>query len=749
MKEEGFMTEEMIQTKQLPVQGKDMDSIMKNLETGVSELFTSDRYQEYLRTMSKFHNYSFNNTMLIAMQRPDATLVTGYRNWQSMGRQVKKGEKGITIIAPAPVKRKREQEVRDENQNPVLGTDGKPKMEEVEITLPCFKAITVFDIGQTTGEPIQTLTPELLTAAVEEFDFFMNSIRDIAPVPIKFSLIEGTANGYYQTVDKEIVIREGMSQSQTLKTAIHETVHSILHDKDMMEDRGMKKDRLTKEVEAESVAYCVCSAFGLDTSDYSFPYIVGWSSGKEMKELKASMDVIRETAGEFIDQLTERLEHYLENKRGILIDAVEAAGYRFLEEDGKYLQFTPDGTHQLQGHLYAKSWNEVRRWMEDIAEKGDPIQKERVARVLYPERFQKSYEEMMFEGKDCRLSIYQIDENGSGRNQLFMGMEYIKEKRLEVRADQYECVYSSLYLPNEDLNAIYSIFNDNPPADYKAHSLSVSDVVILNQNGDLKAYFVDRFGFQELPEFVGQRMEMLNKKPLEKEIAYWIPESETYLYIQKSEEGYDYTFYDKEYRNLDGGIYENAEKDIRDVANELVVDYEKKGEKQEINDLDAFLEMVDEAGQKELEQKVVEAEENLAAEDLLERYQDKIRFYAVECSEFPVLGEAHMDLSLKEALEVYEQIPGERMNGLKAVGFNLQENGDYDGMMDLLVAGKMQDEYIGMIPYLRDHKLVKAAMKQVESYMEEKHPTKEKTIERSSQEKQQTKAKRKREDMSL
>ena len=223
-----------------------MDSIMQNLETGVAELFSSDRYQDYLKTMSKFHNYSFNNTVLIAMQRPDATLVTGYRNWQSMGRQVKKGEKGITIIAPAPVKKKREREVLDEDQKPVIGEDGKPKTEEVEITLPYFKAITVFDIGQTTGEPIQTLAPEILTVAVEDFDLFLEAIRNISPVPIRFDEISGSANGYYHTVDKEIVIREGMSDSQTLKTAIHETAHARLHDRELMEDQGIEKDRLTK-----------------------------------------------------------------------------------------------------------------------------------------------------------------------------------------------------------------------------------------------------------------------------------------------------------------------------------------------------------------------------------------------------------------------------------------------------------------------------------------------------------------------
>ena len=349
----------------LPVQGKDMDGIMQSLESGVEELFTSNRYQEFLKTMAKFHNYSFNNTMLIAMQRPDATLVTSYKNWQSMGRQVMKGEKGITIIAPAPYKKMKEKEVLDENQRPIMGTDGKPKTEQVEVTVPHFKAVTVFDIAQTSGEPIQTLAPELLTAAVQDFDSFMQAIQKISPVPIRFDEIDGNANGYYHNADKEIVIKKGLSESQTLKTAIHETVHAKLHDKEIMESLGVEKDRLTKEVEAESVAYCVCSSFGLDTSDYSFPYIAGWSSSREMKEMKASMDVIRKTAGEMIDQLTEELEIILEEKQktelhekyGILVDALEAAGYRYdyRESEPGHIVLAPDGTHEIAGYLQFES----------------------------------------------------------------------------------------------------------------------------------------------------------------------------------------------------------------------------------------------------------------------------------------------------------------------------------------------------------------------------------------------------------
>ena len=572
-----------------------------------------------------------------------------------MGRQVKKGEKGITIIAPAPIKRKKEQAVLDQDQKPVIGPDGKPKTEEVEVTLPCFKAITVFDIEQTTGEPIQTLAPEILTAAVEDYDLFLEAIREIAPVPIRFDAIEGSANGYYHNLDKEIVIKKDMSQSQTLKTAIHETAHARLHDREIMENQGIEKDRLTKEVEAESVAYCVCSAFELDTSEYSFPYIAGWSSGKEMKELKNSMDVIRKTAGEMIDELTEKIEMMLERKQEKLIAVLEAAGYHFTQEESnsQRLQFIPDGIHKMQGDLFAKSWNEVERWVEAVVEKGDSIQKERVERVLYPERFEQSFEEMMFTRNEYRLSIYHLDENGDGRDQLFMGMDELRETGITVTADQYQCVYSSRYLSNENMDAIYSVFNDNPPADYKAHSLSVGDVVIMNQDGGMKAYFVDRFGFQELPEFVEERKQIL-------------------------------------------GI-----------------------------------------------------ESDVQTKDILEE-TSCISFYAAECSEFPVLGEVHHDLSLPEALEAYEKIPAERMNGIKSVGFNLQEGSDYDGMMDLMVGGRSQREILDSIPFYKENKLVQTALKRVERYIEEKSRNTKKTRQKEEKgEIPKTKSQKRREEMSL
>lgn len=285
-----------------------MKEITERLEQGVKDIFTSEMYANYLRTMSQFHSYSFNNTLLIHLQKPEASLVAGYQTWQKkFHRQVRRGEKGIQIIAPAPIRTREEiEKVDPATMEPVLKPDGTPEMEEVEYIIPRFRVTTVFDVSQTEGEPLPELeTPELL-GSVENYEIFMQAIRDISPVPIRFDEIESGAKGYYSSVDKEIVIQKSMSESQTMKTGIHEVTHAKLHDRDIMEEMDEKKDQMTREVEAESVAYTVCQYFGLDTSDYSFPYIAGWSSDRDMKELRSSMDTIRKVAGEMIEQITEK-----------------------------------------------------------------------------------------------------------------------------------------------------------------------------------------------------------------------------------------------------------------------------------------------------------------------------------------------------------------------------------------------------------------------------------------------------------
>ena len=280
-----------------------LKQITEQLEQGVAEIFTSEKYTEYLNTMAKFHNYSFNNTLLIAMQKPEATLVAGYQAWQkNFERHVNKGEKAIRILAPAPYKIKEERDKLD----PVTGEmmfdeNGMPQKEETEVTIPAFRAVSVFDVSQTDGKPIPELEVNELLSTVEGYEDFVQALMNISPVPIAFEDIPGDSKGYFSTAEKRIAVQENMSESQTLKTMVHEVAHSMLHDKEVNQSMDIPvKDRNTKEVEAESVAFTVCQHFGIDTSDYSFGYIAGWSSGRNMKELKSSLDTIRKTASELI-----------------------------------------------------------------------------------------------------------------------------------------------------------------------------------------------------------------------------------------------------------------------------------------------------------------------------------------------------------------------------------------------------------------------------------------------------------------
>ena len=348
--------------------------ITDKLEQGIKELFESERFKEYLRTMSKFYHYSFSNTLLIAMQKPEATYVAGYTSWQrNFDRQVMKGEKGIKILAPAPYKAKEEREKIDPStQKPVLDADGKPVTETVEVMRPAFKVVSVFDISQTDGKELPDIIVDELSGSVENYAAFFEALKQESPAPIAFEDIPGGAKGYFSPVENRIAIQEGMSEIQTIKTAIHEIAHAKLHSIDrpepehawkivMISDGGtkrdflsgfaseteaneaaeregwrfvdenrfewrleveedtsavqeMRKDRHTKEVEAESVAYTVCQRYGIETSDYSFGYIAGWSSDKETKELKGSLETIRKTAAEMIDSIDAKLKVLLSEK---------------------------------------------------------------------------------------------------------------------------------------------------------------------------------------------------------------------------------------------------------------------------------------------------------------------------------------------------------------------------------------------------------------------------------------------------
>lgn len=927
-----------------------MKEITQRLEQGVKEIFTSEMYMEYLKTMSQFHSYSFNNTLLIHLQKPDASLVAGYQAWQKkFHRQVKRGEKGIQIIAPAPIREREEVEKIDPaTLEPVLKPDGTPEMEEVVYTIPRFRIATVFDVSQTEGEPLPELaTPELM-GSVENYEIFMQAIRDISPVPIRFDEIESGAKGFYSSIDKEIVIQNGMSESQTMKTGIHEVTHAKLHDRDIMEEMDEKKDQLTREVEAESVAYTVCQYFGLDTSEYSFPYIAGWSSDRDMKELRSSMDTIRRVSGEFIDQMIERMQ-------------------------------------------------EIRR------------------------EAQRHQENALFEEPQDRYGIYQLREDRDGTDYRFMGMAYLQEQGIPVDGADYQFVYGDELQEEDTLEALYEKFNTDHPADYAGHSLSVSDVVVLKKHKELTAYYVDSFGYQELPEFAVQRKKLLEsqlkeypplylsdltyamehrnadayldsrklnldcKKAIEEAVAshfdgyhlahdaaadvvevygaervsfvlactvqhlktdgrlsketkewadgFIIPENisrgmdlnadyvvtshpavldgfiglarnemkelekekqeekidpetkglsvdghfgtwhtaeikeiagetffrmehdeygdtvagiivdaegklvaedlehgfdagameavteyfyekvpvpfikqfyvvndaygvkadreylyfstleealgtyhvlpnhldkqlgmesrepvtsrmplisckngiekvediETaslngkwvnpevadtvkqaafyldnrgleaafslvgmnqYFFIQSTDGGYDYTFYDADYREIDGGIYEKE-----DVS-----------EQEAIEDI-----LSGEAGGKPVTYKVMGVEELLeqTQKAAMEQMEPSISFYAAECMEFPVMGEYHDNLTLAEAFEKYQAIPAERMNGIKGIGFRLEDGSIYDGDYELMRAGSISKDAIDLVPHYKESPLVQKAIADLEKMLAE------------------------------
>ena len=291
----------------------ELHQITDKLEKGVKDVFQSDKYKQFLNVMAKFPRYSVNNTMLIMMQRPDAQLCQSFTGWKQMGRYVKKGEKGISILAPAPYKIEREQTKLDDKGRPVFDADGEPVKEKVEVTIRAFKVVKTFDLSQTDGKELPTIGPSELVGNIEGYPKLLQALQEISPVPVSFELIDGDAKGFYHLEDKKIVVQDGMSEVQTIKTLLHEMAHQKLHDKDNVPE-AKDISRNGKEVEAESVAYVVCQHYGINTSDYSFSYVAGWSEGKETPELKASLDKIRQTASEFIYQIDQKMEVLMADK---------------------------------------------------------------------------------------------------------------------------------------------------------------------------------------------------------------------------------------------------------------------------------------------------------------------------------------------------------------------------------------------------------------------------------------------------
>ena len=534
-----------------------LKEITDRLEQGITELFDSERYKEYLRVMSKFHNYSFNNTLLIAMQKPDASLIAGFSAWKNnFGRNVMKGQKGIKILAPSPFKIKKEMEKIDpQTGKAFIGKDGKPVTEEKEITIPAFKVVSVFDVSQTEGREIPNIAVNMLTGDVEHYKDVFAALEKTSPVPVGFEKIEGGSHGYYHLEDKRIAINEGMSELQTLKTAIHEIAHAKLHDIDLNAPKDEQQphvDRRTREVEAESVAYTVCQHYGLDTSDYSFGYVAGWSSGRELSELKSSLETIRSAAAEIINSIDENLAELQKAQ-----DKEQTAGQEQPTREGQEAApekpdpeaaapgksgaqekagaapkeaFTPETIYRVRRNPYSDSRENSyllqayvtqengRAKMGDVLYTGTPEKCRELMGQLksgeltegdVKQLYAKAQETAQTAGQDKdTFSIYQIKGGDETRDFRFEPYDRLQAAGNVVDRANYELVYSAPLAPETSLEDIYTCFNIDHPKDFKGHSLSVSDVVVLHQDGQDAAHFVDSVGFREVPEFLQEQKQL-------------------------------------------------------------------------------------------------------------------------------------------------------------------------------------------------------------------------------------------------
>lgn len=613
-----------------------LKEITDSIEHGIQELFDSDRYKQYLQTMSRFHNYSLNNVMLISMQRPDATHVAGYGKWQTaFSRHVKKGEKGIKIIAPTPYKKKVEEMLIDpDTKQPLRGPDGELLKQEVEVVIPRFRAVTVFDVSQTDGKPLPTLAQNL-TASVQNYEVMMEALRRTSPVPISIEPIHDGSDGFYSHASRSITVKEGMSESQTVSTTIHEIAHAKLHSRpdvqldhtapryllaeimgqevlfskgrfdrenlpdglycyDLREgDSGYAatiepsvavnhfgfilttqpiefpeqgyielneetclsfgdgeemsifefvqhtaKDRRTKEVEAESVAYAVCQYYGIETADNSFGYIASWSKGRELAELRSSLETINKTSAALIDTIDR---HFAEicAERGITVNTEQRTEDLYLVGNSYYVHlqandagwdYTVYDRHSLRqmdggvldnpvvgDQVMARNITEARDKVLNLQGiPGDVIESIDLDMVSTLQDSQSvkpqeatlaAMEQNFLDLHTDSYAIYQLRDDGSCDDLHWMAMADLQKAGHPVEKQHYALVYADELNQypgksvHEVLNDLFYRFNHEHPDDFHGHSLSVSDMVALRHEGQLQCFYVDRWGFAEVADF--------------------------------------------------------------------------------------------------------------------------------------------------------------------------------------------------------------------------------------------------------
>ena len=581
-----------------------LKEITDSIEKGIQELFQSEKYQQYLRTMSRFHKYSVNNTMLIYMQKPDATVVAGFNKWRDQfGRNVLKGEKGIKIIAPTPYKKKIEEAKLDpDTKLPMLDADGKAIMEEKEIRIPMYKPVTVFDVSQTEGKPLPQLAADL-TGNVQNYEVFMEAVKRSAPVPVFMENMTGM-DGYYDDENRRIAVRTGMSEVQTVCAAIHEIAHSLLHSRSkdanevtpswkvvMVSEGGTKHDfssgfkteaeakhfaeaenwhhldenqfewrleveedlsavkaaalsRNTEEVQAESISYAVCAYFGIETGENSFGYIATWSKGKELPELKASLETINRTASGLITDIDRNYKALIKEREldkepesiaaepvqeitvqepepvsapdngcvpdpAISVESMNAYGYT----DANMLPLTKERALELMERdvtvymLHTDNTEAMAFDADEIRSFDGIFGVEASEWETVKDRFApQDYEKAFLDNPADSFAIYQLRDSEDTAQLRFMNADYLAQKGLSTQKENYAAVYAGDLDRRGDtqdkLNELYETFNIRRPEDFRGHSLSVSDIVALKQNGVVSCHYVDSWGFKELPGFL-------------------------------------------------------------------------------------------------------------------------------------------------------------------------------------------------------------------------------------------------------
>ena len=753
----------------------------EKLEQGILDFVSGEQYQDYLKVMSKFHNYSYSNSILIAMQRPDATYLAGYTGWQkNFKRQVLPGEHGIKIFAPAPIKQIVEKERLDPDTNlPVLDENGDPVKDTVEIKLPKFKVVIVFDVAQTTGEPLPELEIPDLDGNVTEYENFLEAIRRTADVPVGFEQMEGNSHGYFSPSEQRISIKEGMSQSQTLKTAIHELAHSRLHNIEQTEKNanGKGKDRNTKEVEAESIAFVVCSHFGLDTGDYSFGYIGTWSSGKDLPELKSSLQTIRSAATGIITEIESHLEEIQkEREQDKTISQGQEHNFRILPTDHHtYAVYSDSERFGTNAKVFEGATR--TECVDYIAKRKEP---EEWRYYIIPDLM--TWQHGQSRQSPTALEHYNTISEAVTRFQELRKEPYNSE---EAPIPDTERSYARLTLGIEGVttpcavdvihveagkNILSEDFTRLPAINTDRNALSAIGEIAQNIPIDQVNHFHVMMP-EEVKSFtLAHLLNKLRQEGVEDTSAveagfdaYYDSGGADYLKPSKNQqeryELVDFSSWDNPYFSLPGNIHVAELTPEQQFAQELAQfcrDYDPysfpapEGNTDSLpDDILKDLSSGTDLGIRQWLKQVIDTgdEDSIKAQPLMERLKEhfplenapetipvepSISFYAAECMEFSNMGEYRDNLTLEEALAVYDSIPPERMNGIPCIGFHLKDGTIYEGDFPLMYGGKIDRDGINLVEHYKESPLVQKAISDLQTILEHRAAMQQRSAERET-----------------